>query len=82
MHLSLDASECTDCPAGSYCPWGSENEPTIAPVECPTGSYNPDMKSPDKLHCMLCDQSKSCNRTGLDAPSGDCAPVSFRIFVA
>lgn len=73
--LITDATQCTVCPVGHYCPYGSENTPSITPLECPPGTYNPMNGSIDLLSCNECDAGKSCNTSGLEFPNGDCAQV-------
>lgn len=64
------SSQCTECPAGSYCPAGSRK-----PIECPAGHYCPkgtttfrDYPCADGKYTMAYYSSKA---TGLKDP-GEC----------
>lgn len=73
--LGLD--ECSNCSAGHYCPLGSGTNPTTTETECPKGSYNPNVRTSDKLNCLKCDEGTFCNSTGLSYPVGNCSEVIF-----
>jgi hypothetical protein len=46
--------QCKTCPAGSYCPVGTEGNPTIIGTKCPPGTYNPNKGTSEVINCLLC----------------------------
>lgn len=60
------STECTLCPAGSYCADAYRNYPAPAnPTPCPPGSYNPYNGSTSRLDCILCPPGFACPSSGL-----------------
>jgi hypothetical protein len=59
----VDSSQCTDCPAGSFCVGGLS-----FPVDCPPGTYSPltntASSDPSSLsqHCLTCPAGYSCTQ--------------------
>ena len=47
------------CPSGSYCPEGTDE-----PIECPAGTFNPDMGRMSVSECLDCTGGYHCNTTG------------------
>lgn len=48
-----------ECPAGSYCPEGTDE-----PIECPEGTYNPSIGRMSLAECLNCTGGYYCNETG------------------
>ena len=80
IFLTQGSDECSECTAGHYCPLGSGTDPTTNEIECPKGSYNPEVRKSDKLNCLKCDEGKFCDSTGLSSPAGDCSQVIILFF--
>lgn len=58
--LLLTGSDIGDvCPTGSYCPEGTDE-----PVECPAGTFNPDLGRMALSECLDCTGGFHCNTTG------------------
>ena len=55
-----NGTQCEICPAGYYCPWGNEAEPTVSPTPCEPGSYNPLTGTGHELNCRQCPASFAC----------------------
>ena len=55
-----DETQCIQCPAGFYCPGGTESQPTTAPTPCQPGTYNPDANTGHPLNCHKCDIGFAC----------------------
>lgn len=83
-----NSTQCTICPAGHYCPSGSEAEPATAPTKCPAGKYNPDEGTGQEINCKLCVAGRACpfegqiNSTdacgeGYYCPDGTISPTQF-----
>ncbi|KAL8012133.1 putative tyrosine-protein kinase ephrin type A/B receptor [Plasmopara halstedii] len=53
------ASQCNECPSGSYCP-----EASSAPTKCPAGRYNPKIGAADLHECLDCPPGWSCPHVG------------------
>ena len=69
-----DASECTPCPAGFYCPAGTQSEPRTSPIPCQPGSYNPIEHTGHPLNCIACEPGFACpeiNQTSCTQPCKD-----------
>lgn len=47
------------CPAGSYCPEGTDE-----PIACPAGTFNPDLGGMALSDCLDCTGGFHCNTTG------------------
>lgn len=47
------STEVTLCPAGSYCPEGTD-----VPELCPAGTYSPSPGIYNQSHCIACDAGK------------------------
>ena len=58
-----------------FCPFGSETEPTTAPIPCRPGTYNPRERMSDPLNCILCDGGFACPNTGTEKPITSCKTV-------
>ena len=48
-----------ECPAGSYCPEGTDE-----PLECPEGMYSPAVGRMTVTECLNCTGGYFCNETG------------------
>ncbi len=68
-----NATQCTICPVGYFCPHGSATNPTTSPTPCEPGTYNPDEGAGHQYNCRLCDQGRSCPLPGLRNSSHPCA---------
>jgi hypothetical protein len=55
----------TECPAGFYCPIGSEKA-----TACPEGTYNNYTKEFSNSSCKNCPPGKYCNPTAQTYPTG------------
>jgi len=60
------------CPPGFYCPAGS-----ALPVPCLEGTFLAVEGAASRAECSLCTGGSHCNRSGLPAPSGQCAEGHF-----
>lgn len=78
-------TDCTDCPAGSYCPRGSVDgiecpqgfycpSRLAAPIACPKGTYGNMTGLQSLSECWACDGGKFCDQAGLSSPAGLCDP--------
>ncbi|XP_070552128.1 fibrillin-2-like [Ptychodera flava] len=65
--------QCTDCPVGHYCPYGSAVEPRLSPLPCNPGTYNPDPRTGHSYNCRLCDSGRSCPWSGQSNSTHPCA---------
>ncbi len=57
------------CPRGSYCPAA-----TGTPIHCPPGMYSNSTGDVDGSKCIACPPGSYCAMSGLQEPSGLCAP--------
>ena len=55
------------CPAGHYCPLGSDS-----PIACPPGTYNPATAGENDGACLPCPAGKFCLNAGETSSSGSC----------
>jgi hypothetical protein len=80
---TTQASECLQCPAGSYCVDGinTPNCPAgnycpagtgVVLPECPIGTFGGSESLDEETDCTPCTGGKYCSTTGLDAPEGPC----------
>lgn len=68
--LSLLAVEyCQTCPAGYYCPSGTDT-----PQPCPTGTFNPSVGQNDVVDCTACTAGMACTQVALVEPDTHCYP--------
>ncbi|CUE73353.1 membrane-associated protein, putative [Bodo saltans] len=65
------ASQCYQCPAGSYCP----SVGLTAPVPCPSGTYQPETSS---VACRPCEAGWACTQIGMtNSFATPCLPGHF-----
>ena len=77
-HLTVsDATECTSCPPGHYCPAGTEAKPRTSPEPCVAGTYNPDFGAGHSLNCRKCDAGYSCPLVGQSSVNETCAEGKY-----
>lgn len=62
------------CPTGHYCPDGTKH---ANEYPCEKGFYNDATGKKSNDDCKPCDPGDYCGTSGLDAPSGQCAPGWF-----
>ena len=67
-------NDCKPCPPGAYCPVGTMANPTVKHIPCPAGTYNPNTKSSELIHCLLC--KPGMTTFGVDMSLTDCNGVS------
>ncbi|KAL8431209.1 hypothetical protein Efla_000154 [Eimeria flavescens] len=63
--------EVFECPAGHYCPKGS-----IAPIECPSGTYNLSPLATASSYCLKCPAGYACMPGTIDYLQWPC-PVGY-----
>ena len=68
----VNSTQCVDCPVGHYCPDGSSGQPSMAPMPCRPGSYNPHTKTGYVLNCRPCSAGFSCPSAGQNASTDPC----------
>lgn len=62
-------SVCLDCPRGSKCPKGPNDEPVINPTSCEPGQYQ---DSTRQSSCKPCVKGTASDETGRKTSCGDC----------
>ncbi|KAL8427177.1 hypothetical protein Efla_006804 [Eimeria flavescens] len=65
--MVLDSFGNGPCPAGSYCPEGTQK-----PVPCPPGTYQPSTHASRPEDCIQCPAGWYCGHQGLKAPGAKC----------
>ena len=67
------SSNCTTCPAGSYC----DHYDRTAPKQCPAGTYRKYVGATRRADCILCMPGTYSTEAGLTEPCGLCPAGSY-----
>ncbi|CAH1797039.1 unnamed protein product, partial [Owenia fusiformis] len=68
-----------DCPAGFYCPNGTE---TARANPCPVGTYSNTTMLENATECRLCPQGHYCEAVNITEPTGLCSPGFYCVLGA
>ncbi|KAJ6656075.1 hypothetical protein lerEdw1_004481 [Lerista edwardsae] len=69
FRLKTGVKLCLKCPAGYFCPRGSNY-----PSPCLPGTYNPLQGQDEPEDCSVCPAGKACTQAGLAKPDSECMP--------
>nr|XP_054760934.1 uncharacterized protein LOC129267226 [Lytechinus pictus] len=72
IHLTWAQGECKTCPAGYYCPSGTDT-----PQACPAGTFNPTVGQNEVSDCNPCTAGFACTTVALVEPDTHCYPGYF-----
>lgn len=67
--ISAAVESCKTCPAGYYCPSGTDT-----PQPCPMGTFNPYVGQNELTDCTACTAGSACTQIALDEPDTHCYP--------
>ena len=65
-----------ECDRGKYC-----SEGTLKPTECPTGTYNPNLRGESSDSCTQCSAGKFCPDEGRSEDGTDCNAGKFILWI-
>ncbi|XP_064629316.1 zonadhesin-like [Lineus longissimus] len=73
----VNDSQCEVCPSGHFCPWGFPNQPSVKPIPCVPGTFNPFEAMGHPLSCLQCTAGWACPEVGLDEVTEPCIEGHF-----